>query len=863
MATLIGGALSQIGAALAAAADGESVELTDEQRAVLVRAAFPDMLDAILAHAPIRHDYSSQRRIASRIARAWSDALSIAFRLPTIANEIREDNSLQAIRSVVSQDDRLSKAERQELRRALPNLERDLARLSSSPLSRRAYLSSISVEGFRGIGPHASLPLEPQRGLTLIYGANGSGKSTFVEALDVLLTGNTARFAGRGREWRSAWANAHSPDRGQIDVEFVVENRDTQRFDDDESSNLFLVGFAEEARDAQRDTLTRDWTAADLSAATSEKDNPLGGLDGDDPRQASATGEKDDSLGEPVRRIGRLDVRGAIDKFRPILGYGELGPLFEESDSVADPDTGNVTLFAQHIRTRANVRDEITDALEQFIKQPAYPSGVLYDELVAWQSYITSTRKGAKEAESLVSSAAAGDATARATLRSPSDWDWQALAIEHTEDSSDSPIRASSLGELLTVARAYSPRFSDSIRESVTQLVAQRARNIHRSPERQYHMRMRRMHELKRGWGDPTEVELDEAQLEIRDVQERVERFFAYQPSRAKSYAEMLLDEILSARLEQFSQRVSDIWGKIRPGSNGVQFDALSLQRYHTVDEGSSPAQEIRVSLGLTIDGDHPIERGALSQGELHSLALSVFLPTLMMPGSPFGFAVIDDPVQAMDSYAVDGLAEVLRHAAEDLQVVVFTHDERLPRALRLLDIEHTLINIARSPGSKVLHEVALDPVIRALEDARIEAQDAGEDNSDSSWMDVGVHCREAIEQACIKAVTQRLRKAGLSLLDIQRELDDAVYNERLTVRKLMALAIGGKTAHDLNKVAGYVTRHEKGGAWINHAIDHVNALFHRNREQVPAIRNAYDNELGKLVERTRKVVQWIEENCG
>ncbi len=859
MATSSDDELSQIGKALAAAAGGEPVELTDEQARVLARAAFPDTLDAILAHVPIRHDYSSQRLIASRIARAWSDKLSIAFRLPTIANEIREDNSIQAIRSVVSQDDRLSKAERQELRHALPNLERDLARLSSSPLSRRAYLSSISVEGFRGIGPHASLPLEPQRGLTLIYGANGSGKSTFVEALDVLLTGNTARFAGRGQEWRSAWANAHSPDRGQIDVEFVVENRDTQRFDDDESSNLFLVGFAEEARDAQRDMLTRDWTAADLSAATSEKDNPLGGLDGDDPRQAAAAGEKDDSLGEPVRRIGRLDVAEAIDKFRPILGYGELGPLFEESGSVADPDTGNVTLFAQHIRTRANVRDETTDALEQFIKQPADPSGVLYDELVAWQEYITSTRKGAKEAESLVSSAVAGDATAKSTLRSPSDWDWQALAIEHTEDSSDSPIRASSLRELLTVARAYSPRFSDSIRESVTQLVAQRARNLVRSPEYRIH----RMYMRERGWVDPTEVELDEAQLETRDVHERVERFFAYQPSRAKSYAEMLLDEILSARLEQFSQRVSDIWGKIRPGSNGVQFDALSLQRYHTIDEGSSPAQEIRVSLDLTIDGDRPIERGALSQGELHSLALSVFLPTLMMPGSPFGFAVIDDPVQAMDSYAVDGLAKVLRDAAEELQVVVFTHDERLPRALRLLDIEHTLINIARSPGSKVLHEVALDPVIRALENARIEAQDAGENSSDSSWMDVGVHCREAVEQACIKAVTQRLRKAGLSLLDIQRELDDAVYNERLTVRKLMALAIGGKTAHNPDRVAGHVTQHEKGGAWINAAIDHVNALFHRNREQVPAIRNAYDNELGKLVERTRKVVQWIEENCG
>ena len=339
-----------------------------------------------------------------------------------------------------------------------------------------------------------------------------------------------------------------------------------------------------------------------------------------------------------------------------------------------------------------------------------------------------------------------------------------------------------------------------------------------------------------------------------------VNEFLAFSP-RAIPYAEMLLDEIHSARLAQFSQRASGFWQEIQRGSD-VQFEALSLERHRRTINRRRPAPELRVSLGLTLDSSHAIERGALSQGELHSLALSVFLPTLMNPESPFGFAVIDDPVQVMDEHAVGGLAEVLRDAAEELQVIVFTHDERLPRALRLLDIEHTLINITRSAGSVVQCEVALDSVIRALEDARIEAQEAGEDNSDNSWMDVGVHCREAVEQACVKAAEQRLRKAGVSPSDIQRELDYAVYNERLSTRKLMALAIWGDP-DDLNKVAPHVTEHEKGGAWINDAIDHTNALFHRNREQVPAIRSAYDNDPGHLVEVTRNVVKWIEENCG
>jgi hypothetical protein len=47
-----------------------------------------------------------------------------------------------------------------------------------------AYLRSIGVEGFWGIGPRSTLTLKPGPGLTLVVGRNGSGKSSFAEGLE-------------------------------------------------------------------------------------------------------------------------------------------------------------------------------------------------------------------------------------------------------------------------------------------------------------------------------------------------------------------------------------------------------------------------------------------------------------------------------------------------------------------------------------------------------------------------------------------------------------------------------------------------------------------------------------------------------
>ena len=74
-------------------------------------------------------------------------------------------------------------------------------------------MRSITVSGFRGMGAAATLALQPGPGLTLVVGRNGSGKSSFADGLEVLLTGGL-RDGKNGRvAWRDGWRNLHAPAR--------------------------------------------------------------------------------------------------------------------------------------------------------------------------------------------------------------------------------------------------------------------------------------------------------------------------------------------------------------------------------------------------------------------------------------------------------------------------------------------------------------------------------------------------------------------------------------------------------------------------------------------------------------------------
>jgi hypothetical protein len=96
------------------------------------------------------------------------------------------------------------------------------AQSAPKPTPSIAFLRAVTVEGFRGIGQKATLDLTPGPGLTLVVGRNGSGKSSFAEGLELLLTGDTYRWKQRTKVWREGWRNLHHP-KAALAADFALE----------------------------------------------------------------------------------------------------------------------------------------------------------------------------------------------------------------------------------------------------------------------------------------------------------------------------------------------------------------------------------------------------------------------------------------------------------------------------------------------------------------------------------------------------------------------------------------------------------------------------------------------------------------
>ena len=712
----------------------------------------------------------------------------------------------------------------------------------------RAYLDTISVQGFRGIGPASDLRITPGPGLTLVVGRNGSGKSSFAEALELLLTGRNRRWEDRSAVWKGGWRNLHWKGPVAIAATLAVEGR------------------------PQPLTIRREWAAdAGLTAVA----DSLDGAQGDDARAA-------------------LGWEEAITTYRPFLPYNELGSIpdykpTELYDLMSEALGLDALVDArQRLRDRRLDRQKQVRAAESSRREWFGQVEALDDERArtcadavskpkagAWDlDTVELVVEGALEPEGegvvallrglstvavpgagAVKGAAATLRTAVAAARAAEQTDaGRARQIADLLDRSlelhavhgDQPCPVCGAGELddewrspteaearrlrteaaeadqaqraLDAARRHAQALltaplsilgrADTAGVDATALCAawERWANL---PRDAAHSRLIEHLEAEHGnLSAAADSFREQAVAELERMEEAwrplVAALRAWLPAardavrangtvphlrRAEGWLDAETDRIRAERFQPIADRAADVWASLRQNSS-VALDHLKL-------EGA--ANRRHLALDVTVDGVDGQALGVMSQGEIHSLALSLFLPRVLLPESPFGFVVIDDPVQAMDPGKVDGLARVLGMVAEERQVVVFTHDERLPESVRRQQIPAHVIEVTRQSGSEVACRTIDDPVSQFLSDARA-LQRTDDLPPGAAVRAVPLFCRLAMEAACTAVVRRRRIGRGEPHADTDEALNDA----RTLMHKL-ALALfddSGRTGEVLRQIS-------------------------------------------------------------
>ncbi|MFE1297867.1 hypothetical protein [Streptomyces sp. NPDC058731] len=280
----------------------------------------------------------------------------------------------------------------------------------------------------------------------------------------------------------------------------------------------------------------------------------------------------------------------------------------------------------------------------------------------------------------------------------------------------------------------------------------------------------------------------------------------------AQKWLKATHDEIRADRMRPIAEDAQRIWCNLRQQSN-VALGPVRL--------GGSGTQR-KVALDVTVDDIDAPALGVMSQGELHSLALSLFLPRTFLPENPFRFLVIDDPVQSMDPAKVDGLARVLALLAEHRQVVVFTHDTRLPQALKYLRLPATVLTVDRRERSAVRVRSGDDPVKQALNDAKALARTRDLPGDVVARVLPGL-CRTALEAALLEPARRRLLGRGLPHAEIEQHIAKA---HKLT--ELASLALYGETDR-VGETMTDLTR-----AYGQQATDHIRWCNKGSHEAVP-----------------------------
>ncbi|MGH9170809.1 MAG: AAA family ATPase [Acidimicrobiales bacterium] len=749
------------------------------------------------------------------------------------------------------------------------------------------FLGEITVEGFRGIGPKTRLGLKPQPGLTIITGRNGSGKSSFAEAAELAFTGKSSRFEQRPKVWQEGWACLHHDAGAGRSIELrlslsgqpgaTVLRRKWQ-------PNAGLAAATSTVQAPGGKELPADlggWAAALATWRPFLSYNELGGLLDEGPshlhdavsavlgldewtaaadRLDLARKRLDSDYAEARREAKRLhDLALGLDDHRAEIAVAALGKSdhwrLEVLESlVAGPLAAGEGIGALEELTRLSAVDApaaielavaVTSASAALAELKGSDSGRA-DELAGLlEQALAFHRQHQQDAVCPVcGTAAALDADwvaattseverlrreAAAVRRARSELDGAVVAAKSVVDPLPAALGSGAPGvdgdevRRLWESWAMLPEDAADLAAHLTN----RAPPMAEAVERLRTAALVELHARQDAW-QPVGAQLAAWLPRARTAKAGMDR--TADLKTAANWLRQATRTVRNERLEPIAGQVMGIWQMFCNDSN-VSVTGVAL---------SGTGTSRRVDVNVQVDSVDGAALSVMSQGELHALALAMFLPRATMGVSPFRFVVIDDPVQAMDFVRIDGLARVLSELASSRQVVVFTHDARLPDACRRLGIAATVLEVTRTQLSQVSIRSRSTPAENMLDDVGAVLATENMPAGVPGRVVPGI-CRRAVEATCSDLTWRRLLGEGRSHSEIASMLaSTGKLLPRLALVLFGDAARGGDVLRTLNN---------RFGADAGDCVAELNRGSHEGAA----------GDLRNLADRTRKLIAQLD----